>query len=691
MRLLSLYAFVGTCLLGSLAFPGRSQAAVQALLISVNEYKESGVTQLLGPPNDVVLIRSILTERFSVPTANVKVLSNPTHSQIERAFSDLVARVQPNDQVYIHYSGHGSWAVAPPPKPGEAAERRGQDQTWVAFGARSKKRAGKDSFDVLDKEIALWLDPLYKITPDVVFVSDSCHSATVTRGEQRGARSADGTLEPHPLRATIARVPPPITGLRIGAARDFESAVEFAPKVGGRCLGKDGCYGAFTWNWAAALTSSRPDESWGDVFRRTSAALIATPGVLQRPQMEGISDRAIFQGQFTSPSALVPVTEVKSNGTVVLGAGLLSGVVIGSIFEAADGQSRASRLQITDSKASSAEAKLTTGTVKAGDVVRELEHRSKPIRLFIGSAFNSSADTPAVNQLRKSVSDAQQLALQGFAIVPTRDQADWRIEFVRPSTALPPDTVALPKVACGAAAACGPLELWVVSPNEQLMDAKMRIPMADPATASSRLLANLEAFAHAREVRAIGAQGNNTPLQAQVSVIRPPAGDAKTCPDGAKDGSGWQKFPAVAIKALDKAQIRLGDCLAFTLVNSASNRTWYGYLLSVDPAYAVRPIWPETGAIEDDARIEPHTTFAVTDSFYRLSDRGRETFLFVASKDPAPVANVARTGMRGKGSAGPGGALSRLIHASALTRGPETAISEWGAESLDLDVGASNE
>lgn len=677
----------------SLVIAAQAQAAVRALLIGVNDYQESKLAELSGPPNDIALIRKVLVERFEVPANQIEVLLNPTHTAIELAFTKFAASVQPEDQVYIHYSGHGSWATAPAPGPGQAPERRGQDQTWVAHGARSHEREGKDAMDVLDKELALWLDPIYKVTQDVVFVSDSCHSASVTRGDQTGVRSVDGFEKPHPLRATIKRVAEPTVGLRIGASRDTESAVEMDPLMGARCTNKGGCYGVFTWHWAAALQSSRPGESWGEVFDRASAATTATPGVMQRPQMEGVADRAVFKGKFAPPSALVAVVEVQSDGTVVLGSGLLSGLTVGSEFQTlVTPPQGGAKIKVTSATAGAAQAELLSGTVKAGDTVRELTHRYKTIQLFVGGPQVPGKDDELANQLRKSIEEARTFALQGFEIVSQREQADWRLEIVRPPAGTPANATVLPKGELCESASCSAPELWVVSPLGQLMDGRMRLSMKDPSAQTQKLLSNLAAFAHAREVRAMGAQGNDTLLQLQVTVLRPPAGDKAPCRVGADSNSAWQRSGPIPVKKLDNKDVQLRDCLGFTLVNADPSRTWYGYILAVDPNFRVVPIWPAAGAMDDEARIEPGKTFQVTNSFYRLSDAGRETLLFVASSVPAPASRLASSGLKNAATRSMPSPLWRLVNASVLTRGKaETDAGDWGAQSLELDViGAGN-
>jgi len=668
-----------------------AHSAVHALLIGVGDYQEAKLRDLHGPRNDVVLMEKILIERFAVPKKNIVPLHNPTHTALEKAFADLAKQVRSGDQVYIHYAGHGSWAKAPAKAAEEEADRGGQDQTWVVHGSRSKRREGMDAMDVLDKEIALWLEPLYRVTPDVVFVSDSCHAASVSRDIQTGARSTDGLDKPHPLRATIKRVPLPTTGLRIGAARDFESAVELDPRSGGPCSDQKNCYGVFTWHWASALQSSRPGESWGDVFNRAAAAIVAKPGVLQRPQMEGVADRAVFAGQFAPLSSLVPVTDVQPDGIAILGAGRLFGLTIGSVFEGAPTPSGpAPRLQITSVTAGSAQAKLLNGKVKAGEVVREVSHQygTNPIRLFVGGPDVGSRDAGLVKQVRQSIEEGRKFSLQGFELVTKREQADWRLEIIRPRPGTQANSgTALPQVATCQPEPCGPPELWVVSTLGQLMDEKMRFSMDNPQAEMPRLLANLTQLANARELRALGAQGNDTPLQVQVKVLRPPQGNTDSCLVGVKENSRWQSSGPMLLSRLSSKDVQLNDCLAFTLVNRDLAKHWYGYILGVDPKFGVQPVWPRRGAMQDEARVEPNTTYPLTKSLYRLSDIGRETLMFVASERPAPVASLSsQTGLRSaRMHIDVSSPFARLP--SALTRGGvESEIGTWGAQFRDLDL-----
>jgi hypothetical protein len=126
-------------------------------------------------------MEGVLQERFGFQDEDSTTLKDAqaTHTGIKKAFTALIARVKNDDFVYIHYSGHGSQT----PDLNGDERRSGMDQTWVSYGARANTNVNDiNNYDVLDDEINSWLAAIYAKTAQVIFVSDSCHSATVARG-----------------------------------------------------------------------------------------------------------------------------------------------------------------------------------------------------------------------------------------------------------------------------------------------------------------------------------------------------------------------------------------------------------------------------------------------------------------------------------------------------------------------------
>ena len=231
-------------------------AGKHALLIGIQDYGNTPFNSLKGPVNDIKLTEDVLRKRFGFSDKNFITLldDKATHTGIEKGFKALIKRVKQDDFVYIHYSGHGS----------QTADLNGdekKDQTWVSYGARTSDEAHKDNYDVLDDEINAWMAQLYVKTDQVVFVSDSCHSATVSRGFTLSRATADDD-RPHILgKLSYAR---PVTerGIRVGAARDYESAVDF-PREDGQH------YGMFTWHWVQNLQQAQAGDTWNHIYKRT--------------------------------------------------------------------------------------------------------------------------------------------------------------------------------------------------------------------------------------------------------------------------------------------------------------------------------------------------------------------------------------------------------------------------------------
>ncbi|TGO02831.1 hypothetical protein PN36_18190 [Candidatus Thiomargarita nelsonii] len=269
-------------------------AGKHALLIAIQDYSKTTFNSLKGPANDLKLTQGVLRERFGFVEHDFIILKDEkaTHTGIEKAFNALKERVKPNDFVYIFYSGHGSQT-----KDLNGDEPSGYDQTWVSYGARTRSdNKDKDNYDVLDDEIDKWLSNLYQKTKNVIFISDSCHSATVTRGAAATSRAIKEDKRPHLLGKRLYQPLKTHYGIHVGAARDNESAIEQAQKDGQY-------YSLFTWYWTQNLQQAQIDETWNDVFKRTYAQVTRERGMAQHPQIKGEHRREVLGPGFCSTIA----------------------------------------------------------------------------------------------------------------------------------------------------------------------------------------------------------------------------------------------------------------------------------------------------------------------------------------------------------------------------------------------------
>lgn len=671
-----------------------------ALLIGISDYAGSnGVSSLVGPPNDIALVRDVLKEKFKVPDRNIITLleKQATHSAIQQAFADLVERVKEGDFVYIHYSGHGSTRP-------DKNERGGYDQTWVTYGSRDKKFRDPDNRDVLDKEINLWLQPLYKkalaaanknkAPIDIVFVSDSCHSGTVARRTDEDGVTSVREVKPDPVpypQIIPAESSSSLPGIRIGAARDTESAIELDPRKGETCKDPKHCYGVFTWNWVKALQHAKPGERWEDVFKRTFTMVTAERYSAQRPQQEGHADRPIFGGEFAAPSVTVSITSVDTvKGTASLGAGAASGVSKGSVYRLYTGvdtrHSDVTELEVTEAnQASTSEATLRKGRVQVGDLVTEVRHayQFNPTRLFVSGDFAADLDKSLIQEMQETVK-----GLSGFQLVADRAQANLLLYVLHPKKNADGHYVndtskrqRLPQ-----SFREQPSEVWVVTPQDQVLHDKMRISFIDKQEGLRVLQKNLRAFAWAREVRQLNSTGGMPKVRVELSVLRPDATCENECLFSPKDKTLHRKIASYELNDA-QAAVKRGDSITVALKNQDGNRSWYVYLLNIAPDGRVLRIYPMRYDNQEEARLKREEGVDLAKSrWLRLNDSGVETIKLIVSSEPIDVRLLENEeGFEKKGDLNP---LERLLTAAGRRRGDihDAKVEDWGTLQADYDV-----
>jgi len=312
---------------------GAAQTAAPkfALLVGINRYKTMPrqVTELSGAHNDVALMKSFLIERGFAeelkvpkptatapcgdqkPTSNVKTLCSEqaTKQAILDTFdSHLVGNAKDywkgqkpepskGPTVVFYYSGHGSQVRDRRAIEGEKPEELildepdGKDETLVAHdsdldGVRDIR---DDAFEQRIKE-------LKKYTANITFISDSCHSATITRGSgmkgiersftdvettsngtRSGGAAQDGMLS-DPGYVTISGSLP----------TQFSYEIDL-PSGENKPILKNGILTYFFVN----LSRANPDASYRELIGLIRNAAVTT-GKPQTPQAEGAIDRSVF-------------------------------------------------------------------------------------------------------------------------------------------------------------------------------------------------------------------------------------------------------------------------------------------------------------------------------------------------------------------------------------------------------------
>ena len=145
----------------------------RALLIGINYFGQSG--ELRGCINDVNNIKNLIKSRgFIEDSVHMRILTDdhrngslhPTRRNIIEGMHWLVSGAQPNDSLFLHYSGHGSQK-----EDTDSDEVDGYDETIVPVDAKS-------SGQIVDDEMNAILVRQLPRGARLTAIFDSCHSAT---------------------------------------------------------------------------------------------------------------------------------------------------------------------------------------------------------------------------------------------------------------------------------------------------------------------------------------------------------------------------------------------------------------------------------------------------------------------------------------------------------------------------------
>ncbi|TGO02838.1 hypothetical protein PN36_18255 [Candidatus Thiomargarita nelsonii] len=620
--------------------PKKTPSSKHALLIGIEKYNHPKISDLGGAINDVKLMQGVLRTQFDFQNDDFITLLNEqaTHTCIENAFKTLIKRIQPNDFVYIHYAGHGSQT---PDLNGD--ERSGQDQTWVSFGTRQPGRKNEineineiDNYEVLDDEINAWLAAIYAKTAQVIFVSDSCHSATVARGNAPVSRGLEPDERSHPLGRRAYTQLNEYHGIHIGAARDKEFAAETA--------GDDGkFYGLFTWHWAKALQQAQVGDTWNQVFKRAQTPVFSIRGEAQRPQLEGERHRQVFGGHLTPPVATVAVSSVKGE-RIKIQAGATAGVTVGSIYRL-QSENRA-RLEITKVGTFESEAKTTVvGAFKVGDLVVEKSHayRFDPIKVYLSADYPK--DRPLLQAIRAAFQGTSELP--GYVLTNKPEQTDLRLQLLRPKRGrdgqaiFEKDNDALPKSFPNQAP-----ELWILTPDQHLLHKKLQIKFDDPSKGVELVKYNLNHLARVREVKALQRRyrGATLPVTVQADILTP-------CPTGGDcmqvhDLGLYDKKSTFRLQEIGKR--RLDEMLSLTLHNQ-SRRDYYCYLINISPDGTIYAIYPDPEERMEYARVKAgEKRELIDDVVLILKNVGEQTLKLIATTRPMDVSLLQKEGFKGR-------------------------------------------
>jgi hypothetical protein len=189
-----------------------------ALLIGCTKYdNRPRLSPLVGPANDVELMRHVLEDSYGVDAKNIVVLSEasalksgkdyrPVRKAIEREFHELTRKAKTGDEIVILLSGHGS-QQPDDEDPKRADKLDGLDEIFLPADIGEADAAGRIPNAVIDDELSKWTNEIAKSGAHVFFVADCCHSGTLLRGDVEVSREvpADQLSSPRAIEAARER------------------------------------------------------------------------------------------------------------------------------------------------------------------------------------------------------------------------------------------------------------------------------------------------------------------------------------------------------------------------------------------------------------------------------------------------------------------------------------------------------
>lgn len=150
----------------------------RALVIGLGKYLDTNWTAIHGD-RDVPLIKSML-HRHGYGDISTLINEQATKSAITASLSNLCDKCRLNDQIYIHFSGHGQRMTDL-----NGDEDDGWDETWVAYDAmQSYSDDYKGEKHLTDDEVGQWLTKIRQKIGDkgqILVVVDACHSGDSSR------------------------------------------------------------------------------------------------------------------------------------------------------------------------------------------------------------------------------------------------------------------------------------------------------------------------------------------------------------------------------------------------------------------------------------------------------------------------------------------------------------------------------
>lgn len=412
-----------------------------AVLVGCTYLEQAARQSLAGCVHDVELLDEVFRDVLGIPSDRIELLveradqpeRRPTRARILATLEAQGQRCARGDRLILFLAGHGS--QQPDERGGDEVD--GFDEIFLPADVGGKKRVGRRQFienAITDDELYGVIEELLERGVRVCLFSDSCHSATLGRGDgdrrsrgidpgvfefdapefnARGARSDEGPGD------TLAG-----SGSFVGlyAVQADEEAQEQSIPVAD---GVDRVHGIFSWSLARALTQTRGEGSFDDLLRRVNAGYRELGYAEISPFLEGAREGSVRGGATTAPTLFI----VRRGEAFELDGGRLHGIYPGSVLAVLDPEGQGTLGSLRVSACTSFRSLCTS--MEGETPVEVAENVPHPIRILatpsgaqpLGVHLIGGSATGWRDELRRLDPSGTRVRLMDGA-----DRADWSLE-----------------------------------------------------------------------------------------------------------------------------------------------------------------------------------------------------------------------------------------------------------------------
>lgn len=630
-------------------------AETHALLIGIGDYQLPDISKLNGPAQDIILVGTFLKSRH--PQAKITTLldQDADYQGIVTALEKLSQEAEKDDEVWIYFSGHGSQQQDQNGDEGP----NGKDSTWVTYGEKTNGIYQRK--DLIDDELNYYLANIR--SEQLVLISDSCHSGSITRGG-----SARGVEAPKKPRAVDPKYGGrlPVKGVRLSACKDHQLAYESNSKGLSQ--------GDFTRALINYLTICDPSLTWHQVILRVAAIMRAENQGIQEPQLEGNGRLPIDLNAAQNTTLNAVITETRP-GEYKLNLGFLAGLQQGFLFANQDAQ-----LKVVHLDPYSAWAILESGPEpKIGDLF-------EPAGLGIhGRKKNLHLDVDP--SLQEQFKDLEQQFFEryqaGFQKADSPEQSDWVLRIMSRETynRFYPDLLT-PETSL-------PILIVVGDSRKRSLLQGPLLSLRYPSQLLSKVTENALGLLLRRDNLLTGLHGNE-PLSVGLSItpklfiptnLDQPPNANQYLVDGNK--VVYRQDPA----ALSEDSLPKGSLMTFEVANQGV-RDQYLYLINCGPDGSCWSVFPSSMHNMEAARIGAGVKRNLEMEHAVIFDKGGLEFLRIITTDkPLDAYSFEIPPLtRIKTREGNGHPLSQFLTSGHRGSAPTVAPSSWTTQLLSWRI-----